>query len=200
MEAGRSDIKIAELLPFWVNGTLTVDEAAVVAAAVAANPALAAEADFLRALHSRMQAGTAGYSPGALGLARLKRDIAGQKIAPQARKVSLRVVAAAAAVAAIVGYAANEGFRPTALDPVPVEYVQASGDDDTALTVGFRGTATAQAISEFLLSEGVIILDGPSAIGLYRLAPLDVATVDLAALAERLQGRADLFDVVDLPE
>lgn len=196
----RVESSVAELLPFWVNGTLAADEAVTVAAAVAADPALAAEADFLRALHSRMQAEDAGYSPGALGLARLKRSMAAPVVDAPPRGVSLRVVAAAAVVAAIVGFAANEGVRPRTGNESPAEYVQASGGDDASLTVGFQGAATAQAISDFLLSEGVIILDGPSAIGLYRLAPVDAATVDLAALAERLQGRADLFDVVDLPE
>lgn len=68
--------QIAKLLPFWINGSLSPDEAAAVAAAVAANPALAAEAAFLRGLRDRMQAEAPGYSPGEIGLARLKRSIA----------------------------------------------------------------------------------------------------------------------------
>jgi hypothetical protein len=197
MKPGQTDVKIAELLPFWVNGSLNADEAALVAAAVASDQSLAAEVDFLRGLRSQMQAKDAGYSPGEIGLARLRRSIAAQPAAaPKRRDVPLRVAAAAAVVAAIVGFAANQGFRPTA-----VEYIQASGGEDVpALIVAFKADATAQGLSDFLLAEGVVILDGPSAIGLYRLAPTDAATVDLAALAERLQARGDLFDVVDLPE
>lgn len=193
MELGEADVRIAELLPFWVNGSLPPHEAAEVAAAVAANPAYAAEVDFLRALHRRMQAEAAGYSPGEIGLARLKRSIAAHPgPAPLRRMISLRVAAVAAFVAAGLGFAVHNSFRPA-----PVEYIQASGGEDgAALVVAFRPDATAKAISQYLLAEGVIILDGPSALGLYRLALLDGNTTSLAALAERLQARTDLFEMV----
>ena len=185
--------RIAELLPFWINGSLSADEAAEVAAAVAANPALADEAAFLRALRDRMQAEPPGYSPGEIGLARLKRQLAPQT-AP--RRVSLATAAAVALIAAGLGFAAQ-----TLLRPAPVEYIQASGGTDgPALLVAFQPTAPAQAISQALLAEGLTILDGPSALGLYRLAAPDAPGADLAALAERLQARADLFEMVDFAE
>ena len=185
--------QIAELLPFWINGSLSADEAAEVAAAVAADPALADEAAFLRALHARMQAEPPGYSPGEIGLARLKRQLAPQT-AP--RRVSLATAAAVALLAAGLGFAAQ-----TLLRLAPVEYIQASGDTDSAaLLVAFQPTAPAQAISQALLAEGLTILDGPSALGLYRLATLDAPGADLAALAERLQARSDLFEMVDFAE
>ena len=134
-----------------------------------------------------------GYSPGEIGLARLKRQLAPQT-AP--RRVSLATAAAVALLAAGLGFAAQ-----TLLRPAPVEYIQASGDTDSAaLLVAFQPTAPAQAISQALLAEGLTILDGPSALGLYRLAPMDAPGTDLAALAERLQARPDVFEVVDLAE
>ena len=75
MKPGEADHGIAALLPFWVNGTLTSDEAAAVEAAVAADPALAKEVVFLQAVRSQMQTIQPGYSPGEIGLARLKRAI-----------------------------------------------------------------------------------------------------------------------------
>jgi hypothetical protein len=196
MKPGEADHGIAALLPFWVNGTLTSDEAAAVEAAVAADPALAKEVVFLQAVRSQMQTIQPGYSPGEIGLARLKRAITAQPdAAPARRDVPLRLVVAATVVAAMVGFAANETLR----GPQPAEYVQASGGADVpALVVAFQGNATSQAISDFLLAKGLVILDGPSAIGLYRIAPTDA--VDLAGLAEQLQARSDLFDVVDLAE
>lgn len=196
MKPGEADHGIAALLPFWVNGTLTSDEAAAVEAAVAADPALAKEVVFLQAVRSQMQTIQPGYSPGEIGLARLKRAITAQPdAAPARRDVPLRIVVAATVVAAMVGFAANETLR----GPQPAEYVQASGGADVpALVVAFQGHATSQAISDFLLAKGLVILDGPSAIGLYRIAPTDA--VDLAGLAEQLQARSDLFDVVDLAE
>lgn len=186
--------QIAKLLPFWINGSLSPDEAAAVAAAVAANPALAAEAAFLRGLRDRMQAEAPGYSPGEIGLARLKRSIALPAAPP--RRVSLATAAALALLTAGLGFAAQ-----TLLRPAPVEYIQASGDTDgAALLVAFQPTAPAQAISQTLLAEGLTILDGPSALGLYRLAPLAAPSPDLAVLAERLQARADLFEMVDFAE
>lgn len=196
MKPGEADHGIAALLPFWVNGTLTSDEAAAVEAAVAADPALAKEVVFLQAVRSQMQTIQPGYSPGEIGLARLKRAITAQPdAAPARRDVPLRLVVAATVVAAMVGFAANETLR----GPQPAEYVQASGGADVpALVVAFQGNATSRAISDFLLAKGLVILDGPSAIGLYSIAPTD--TVDLAGLAEQLQARSDLFDVVDLAE
>lgn len=187
--------QIAELLPFWINGSLSADEAAEVAAAVAANPALADEAAFLRGLRDRMQAETPCYSPGEIGLTRLKRSLA-LPATPALRRVSLATAAAAALLAAGLGFAAQ-----TLLRPASVEYIQASGGEDgAALLVAFQPAAPAQAISQALLAEGLTILDGPSALGLYRLAPLDAPGIDLAALAERLQARVDLFEMVDLAE
>lgn len=198
MTLGTADVRISELLPFWVNGTLAADEAAAVAAAVAANPAFAAEARFLQSLRERVQADDAGYSPGEMGLARLKRSIAAAPVAaaPVYRMISLRAAAASVMLAALVGFGANAVLRPA-----PVEYVQASGGEGgAAFVVGFNGLATAAAISEYLSAQGMVILDGPSAVGLYRLAPLDDAGTDLAAMAQELQSRTDLFDMVDLAE
>lgn len=193
--AQKNAQQIAELLPFWINGSLSADEAAEVATAVAANPALADEAAFLRGLRDRMQAEAPGYSPGEIGLARLKRKLA-LPATPAPRRVSLATAAALALFGVGLGFAAQ-----TLLRPAPVEYIQASGDTNSAaLLVAFQPTAPAQAISQALLAEGLTILDGPSALGLYRLAPLDAPGPDLAVLAERLQARTDLFEMVDFAE
>lgn len=195
---GMGKAEIVELLPFWVNGSLGADEAVRVDAALQADPALASEAGFLRALRDRMQAEDPGFSPGELGLAKLRRAIAAQTPAPSPRRaVPLSAAVAAVVVAGLLAAMATQSFQPQA----PAEYVQASGEAGMlALTVSFQPLVTAQALSQALLAEGLVIVDGPSALGLYRLAPFDPAGADLAAMAERLRARSDLIEMVDVAE
>lgn len=191
-----SEINMAELLPFWVNGSLAPDEAAAVDAAVRADGRLADEAAFLRGLRDRMRAEDPGFSPGELGLARLKRSIAAQGTTPaRPMRVSLATAVAACLVAAALGV-----VLPKAFAPAPVEYLQASGGDSATLAVMLQPEARLSDLSALLLAEGLVIVDGPSAVGLYSLAPFDPETADLAALADRLRAHPDLIGMVELPE
>ena len=69
-------------------------------------------------------------------------------------------------------------------------YEQASGDSgEIVLTVSFQPEATEGAISALLREKGLVIVDGPSALGLYRLAvpfdtPLDEAAAYLGEATE----------------
>lgn len=190
-------------LPFLINGTATAEEQAQMRAALQADPALAQEAKALTALRAAMKAEEPGPTPGEFGLARLMRDIRAETAAPpvatpaQPNVTRLRVQGFAVA-AALAGAAAlllpSLTAPPT---PAPV-YEQASGDMAADLVVGFRTDAGMADISELLLAEGLVIVDGPSAVGLYRLASFDGA--DPAQSLERLSARTALIDFVELAE
>lgn len=182
-----TETDIRELLPFWVNGTLEGDDLARVKAAVAASGDLRAEAEALRALRARIKARPQDQSPGEMGLARLMRAIdrdsaTNGAAAGLGQRGDLRAVsgllAASAAIAAVLASALTLALTRPA-EPV---YEQASANDPGAvLTVTFHPEATEAAISALLLEKGLVIVDGPSALGLYRLAlPYDTSPDEAA--------------------
>lgn len=193
--------EIEALLPFYVNGTLRGDERTGVEAALAADARLRGEADALGRIRTAMRDLDTGPTPGEFGLARLMRDIdrAAPKVAAPKTASPRRVVTllpwglAAAAAIALVAVGLGR-FGPDQDAP----YRQASGDAATAtLTLAFQPEATQAAVSDLLLEYGLVIVDGPSAIGLYRVAPADGR--DLSALAAELRDRQEVVESVDLP-
>lgn len=182
------------LLPFYVNGTLTADERRGVDAALRDDPRLRDEAEALARLRRTMQDSDSDASPGEFGLARLMRDIDRQE-APAPRRRSMILPWSIAA-------AASAGFLALALGWMPAErsepYLQASGDaDGVFLTVAFQPEATQSDVSALLLEYGLEIVEGPSALGLYRVAPGNGR--DLDALAADLRNRATIIESIDLP-
>ncbi|MGI1663682.1 hypothetical protein ACRDNQ_15695 [Palleronia sp. KMU-117] len=192
--------EIESLLPFYVNGTLRGDERTGVEAALAADARLRREADALGQIRGAMRDLDTGPTPGEFGLARLMRDIDRAAPRPAPKLASPRRVttllpwglAAAAAIALVAVGLGRFGVDPDA------SYRQASGDAATStLTLAFQPEATQAAVSDLLLEYGLVIVDGPSAIGLYRVAPADGR--DLAALAAELRDRQEVVESVDLP-
>lgn len=187
----RQDIEA--LLPFYVNGTLDQDERARVDAALADDTSLAAQARALSALRDQMKAEDIDYSPGDFGLARLTREIDAETVQPaQSRAGFLGGFALAAALALAAFLSVTRLMTP----PEPV-YEQASGDA-AALSVIFQPDVTQEQMTELMLELGLVIVDGPSALGIYRVAPLDER--DLTALASSLRAADDVIDRVDVPQ
>ena len=157
--------EIEELLPFYLNGSLSGDEHARVEAALAGDERLRRQLEFLRAIAGAVRSDDPVFAaPGVLGLARLRRDIGQQPGRPTLRSV-------AALVATFILGVGVTALWPS-LDRAPEDaiYEQASGPvAKGALIVAFRPDATAEQISTLLLSIDGMIVDGPSAIGLYRV-------------------------------
>jgi anti-sigma factor RsiW len=181
------------LLPFWVNGSLTAAEATAVKAAVSSDSELRAQADALRTLRRKLQAHAPEDSPGDLGLARLQRAITAET-APRPARWRPSVAAAIAATLAGVGVYTLAPDRNVTGD----FFTQASGDAGQVLAVSFRHDATEAQISGLLLARGLVIVDGPSALGLYRLAPVNEA--ELKLVAEALKAEAAVIESVELIE
>ncbi|WP_282182650.1 anti-sigma factor family protein [Aliiroseovarius marinus] len=188
---------IIELLPFWVNGTLSQDERDMVEAAMAQDPSLRQEAEMLSLVRATMQQQSDVQSPGDLGLARLRRVIEDnpQQVLEGRSRTRRYILSFSSGLAAALALLAVLGnFR--ASEDV---YELASSNDDTAnIVVSFRPDVTQASMASLLQMHELVIVDGPSAIGLYRLSPLD-PDADLEQLAGTLRSETDVFESVDLP-
>jgi hypothetical protein len=184
--------RIEALLPFFVNGTLQWEDKAQVLRAVGSDIDLARQAQVLSDLREAMKDDMPDYTPGELGLARLMREVEKE----EARKTivgSWMLPSAGLAVAVALVMVLT---IPGLMGDGSAVYEQASGDADTAaLSVAFREDATQGAVAALLLQHNLIIIDGPSALGIYRVAPVEGG--DLVAAAEALGAETDIVESVD---
>jgi hypothetical protein len=180
--------EIEELLPFYLNGSLSGGEHARIEAALKADEGLRQQLEFLSAISGAVQSdGPASAAPGDLGLARLRREIGRQP-----GRSTLRSVAALAA-AFVLGVGVMALWPSLDRAPEDATYEQAGGPvAKGALIVAFRPGATAEQISTLLLSVDGAIVDGPSAIGLYRVDLPEGA--DAGTVADRLLAAGEIVE------
>lgn len=184
------------LLPFHVNGTLRGEERQSVEDALKDDAALRDEAEALARLRRTMKDIDDGPSPGEFGLARLMRDIDRMETparAPRRRGLvlpwSIAVAASAGFLALALGWAPADRSEP---------FRQASGVAEASyLTVAFQPDVPQSDVSDLLLEYGLAIVEGPSALGLYRVDP--GVGRDLEALVSELRDRDAIIESVDMP-
>ncbi|MBB3060535.1 hypothetical protein [Microbulbifer rhizosphaerae] len=187
--------KIDEQLNLWANGRLPEAERQALEKKMAEDPALAREAEFLKALRQTVQ-NEPVTPPGELGLARLQKAMREEPDeAPEMppRKNFWKPVAIAACLMVAVQAALLLGPTlwkgDTAVDISP-----ASGEGIPAgprLQIAFAPETTAADIQAAVLSVNGSIVAGPSALGVFRLGlPEGVST---EAAVETLQA----FEFVD---
>lgn len=197
---------VTALAPFYVNGTLDAAERRRIEAALAEKPELEAEISLWRHVRDSVQADAAGRvseqpAPSQeFAIARLLRDIRAERTAGPTRRSAgigavfngrLRIARMAAAAALILMVGVTAG-RIAPWD-APSEY-RAAGEDTVAgeaaagpvLRLAFRADAPVSEIEALLRAEGLTIVEGPSAIGLYRVRALDVS-MSVDALLSRLR-------------
>ena len=177
----QSAQEVTALLVSYAAGTATEQERKEVEAMaendkdVAARLALATSSK--TALQSAKAKEEEDWTPGELGFRRLMRDIEREeKAAPDLSKVkwidSLAVWRAVAAVAAI-GLVAVSVWRFDGATRDPAGgYVPATGGAEVAAAaqITFANSATEAQIRGLLLDTGARLIDGPSALGVYRAA------------------------------
>lgn len=211
MSTSVSGKEVVELLPFFVNGTLDATEKAVVSAAVASDRNLKAEVEALGAIRKAVQASDdLTQSPGELGLKKLLAKIekteaespgqwkgqpANTNAAPLWNRLGGYAVAAclgALAVFVTLGPANEDDYAVTASGEVAVT------DPEMTMAVSFSEGAALAMVSAVLRDQGLVIIDGPSARGVYLLADQDggVLTTDQADI---LRSQVTLFATVDDP-
>lgn len=175
--------EIEELLPGYVNGSLTEPERDAVERALADDAELQDELRFLEGLQGELQARAAVPTPGSLGWHRLRRRIAEVSAAPPERHHGWRQ---AAAVAAAVLILAQGGLLWQAYHD-DARYEMLGGESEARLQVRFVPDASAGEIAELLAAEELEIVSGPGAAGIYRLRTAESATpAEIDALVDRL--------------
>lgn len=183
--------EIEQLLPFLANGTLEGSELAEVRQAVEADADLAVQLAGLQALRTTMQQDETGYSPGDIGLARLMRDLDMQERASRpAPRSMIWQIAATVLLAVVIGQAVLLPQR----DDAGGGFELASGAQ-AVFTITIRPDATEADIRALLLTAGVEIVEGPSALGLYGLALVEGTTIQDARSI--LNAARDIIETLD---
>ena len=184
---------ISELLPFYLNGTLGAADMMRVKLALQEDEGLRADLEMLRQVRAAVRQDPDINSPGEIVLARLRREIA---VAPPVmRKPTYAALAAAFAMGAVV----SAVLAAAALRAPGETYRQAgAGAAPMSLVVAFRADATVEQISDLLLALDATIIDGPSAIGLYRLSVPE--GVDLDATVAGLVAATGIVESAEKAE
>lgn len=172
----------AELLSFYVNGTLDEAETSAVEAYLERSQDARAELAYLKRLRQGLGEMERENSPGELGLKRLQREIAAERestasgrsasasaihaqesarrgVSPWWRSLSVAACLALAVMAGLTFYRTGD-----------VELAGAGAAGEAVLQVAFTPSVTEETMRAVLLDAGVTIVDGPSAMGIYRLA------------------------------
>lgn len=188
---------IQQLLPFYLNGTLTQQELKQVEEALQSNPQLQQELALLKQIQHEVKHQESEFSPGEFGLKRLQKEIA-QSRTTTSRKPTTRgnrgwqLTAAAACLIVLL----QSGYM---LQQTDSENLTPAGGSATtqavaSLAVTFAPDAQEQDIRALLLSVSATIVDGPSALGVYRLA----VRGDTEKALRRLQAQSSVIDSVQL--
>jgi hypothetical protein len=167
-----------DLLPWYVNGTLEGEERDRVESHVAGCEVCQQEVAFLKNLHAGMRA-EEPEGVGELGLRRLLRQVREEKRGA-GRPRWLVPTAAVAAIFMAVQVVILTQFPTQTADSggyAPLSSDQASGP---LIQIEFQPDASAAAINTLLRDAGLRLVDGPSAIGLYRASPTSDVDINLA--------------------
>ena len=196
----RPDIpreEIEALMVFLANDTLAESEREAVEYAIAKDPQLQAELKVLRSMRTEMKNVVPQTTPGEFGLARLMREIDKEpqqqaQSAPSHSRFWKITAAAAVALFAIQSVVILTSPRDN------IELAGGGNDRQSgpALLVAFSEEAAEGVIRALLLELDLVIVDGPSALGLYTLAAKDDAARGVALT--RLKGAQSLIDSVEL--
>lgn len=151
-----------ELLPWYANDTLEPAERATVDEHLRDCAQCRDEIVFLRALRRGVKA--VGHNvPGELGLKRLLRDVRTQ---PAQRSWWRPALAAAAMVIVVQGVLLGVFWpRDSGITPL-----SAPKHDGNIVQIQFQPTATEAQIRALLQQTGATLVDGPGALGIYRIA------------------------------
>jgi hypothetical protein len=146
---------------------------------IAAAPDARADVEFLQAVRKTLKDQPV-HSPGELGLKRFEKQLAqARRTMPTAPARWWRPALAAAALVIVV----QGGLLINLWQPET--YAPLSGDapQGPVLQVELNDTATAAAIQEALTGVGATIIDGPGALGVYRVRLESADQVDAAVAA-----------------
>ena len=178
----------------YVRGVASPELAGRIEALTARDPAFKAEIALMRGLRPALQAGDAG-PPTEFGWRRLeaaiRRDGAQGRRAPSPRQAVIWRAAAAFLGIAVLGQAIYITSLPTTGE-APLYRTASDAAEEYVLGIAFAAGATAAEISDLLREAKASVIDGPSALGLYRVA------FDSAEALHDGQARFQASPVIDL--
>jgi anti-sigma factor RsiW len=151
-----------ELLAWYANETLELAERAIVDEHLKNCERCRDEVVFLRALRRGVKAVGETNAPGELGLKRLMRDV---RARPATERNWWRPALAAAAVVIVVQAALLATFWPRESGITPLGGTKRDG----VVQIQFQPTATEAQIRALLQETGATLIDGPGALGVYRI-------------------------------
>jgi anti-sigma factor RsiW len=179
-----------ELLPWYVNGTLSDTERETVLAHLKTCERCRHEVALLNRLRESVKSEEI-LSPGEFGFHRLLADIKRDKKTPRGTW-GLGLAVAAGVVIVIQAAVLLQLWSPRAT------YAPAGAHaNEPTLQVRFAANATEQQLREILRSVEGTIVDGPSAQGLYRVRldrPSPVARAELERVAQTLKNQSGVVD------
>lgn len=165
MEAVKSAQHPDELLPWLANGTLAGAELQEVEAHVATCERCRRELAWLESLRSSVAELESAQAPGEFGLNRLLRDIRRRPQYAERRRWLAPALAASLAVVALQGVMlAHFWTRSDNIAPLGREMLDAD-----VLQIRFEPRATEADIRDALQAIGASLIDGPGALGIYRV-------------------------------
>ena len=154
-----------DLLPWYVNGTLSRGERQIVESHLQTCERCRQEVAWLQNLRTQVKA-DAVRSPGEFGLNRLLREVDPQSSAARQRHPWWRPALAAAAVIIVIQFAVliNVLYRPA-----PITLLGGPAEEGVVLQVKFAPSATEAQIRQLLQKTQATLVSGPGALGVYRL-------------------------------
>jgi len=201
-ESEKSNRDLDELLPFYVAGTLNSDEVSRVEAYLAANETARKEVDVLRSIQETVKSQTFPQSPGEFGFKRLEKLIS-EEPQIQASNDNIESWWRPVGIAASFAAAFFALIAVQDLTPQPGGFITASGPINVTgplVQVMFQPDVTEAEIRSFFLEKNLVIVNGPSAIGLYYVeyGVEDAGQQELEALIKDLRSQVDVISSADL--
>lgn len=186
-----TDKNIIELLPWYINNSLDEEENRMVAEALERDHELKKEYELLKSLSATIKSEEI-QTPGEIGFARLKRSM---KTTAQFNEKTEQADSAAtrwkfAAIAASLLLVVQVSF--TLNQTSEQQYYRPLGSENKAkstISITFSPNATEQQIREVLLESHAIIVDGPSAAGVYQIH----STTGINSTIKSLQNYSEII-------
>ncbi|MBL8515802.1 MAG: hypothetical protein JNM76_02440 [Betaproteobacteria bacterium] len=200
MNPGEDHDEAALLLPWHVNGTLDQAARSRVMLALAASPALRAEAGWLSALQVQLRAATPHADPEP-AWDRLRQLIAAErqgKLVPLSSRRTWHApktwVPLAMAATLVLGVFVGVMHQRHVDDITPLSERRA-GPGHTFIQVTFKPSATEGEIRRLVHAINAEIVSGPGALGVYTFR---VPSPKAAAALDALRARRDLVETATL--
>lgn len=190
------DPELEQLLPWYVNGTLSEAERQRVESYLESSAEARQELAFLEGLRGRVKDMDYGNTPGEMGLKRLQREIARDRPAAHHAARTAPGWWRPAAIAASLVIAIQAGILMQTLTGGG-DIVPAGGEiEGVVLQASFAPDATEAEIRALLQAVDGSLVDGPGEIAVYRIRLNDVDPEDAAAIERALAALAARSDIV----